>query len=62
MLGATARSPANDGSVTIHFGVDAAEENYLPFTDGWNYLIRCYLPGWQIIEGAWTPPAAKPAE
>lgn len=54
--------PNADGSVTIHFGGDPNSDNYLPITDGWNYLVRCYLPGWEIIEGNWTPPAAKPAE
>lgn len=49
----------DDGSVTIHFGGDQGASNYLPITDGWNYVVRCYLPGWQIIEGNWTPPAAK---
>jgi hypothetical protein len=47
----------NDGTVTIHFGGDPQATNYLPITDGWNYVVRCYLPGWQIIEGNWTPPA-----
>jgi hypothetical protein len=48
-----------DGTVTIHFGGDATSTNYLPITNGWNYTIRCYLPGWQIIEGNWTPPAPQ---
>ncbi|MBI1345292.1 DUF1214 domain-containing protein [bacterium] len=48
------RSP--DGSVTIHFGGNPQATNYLPITEGWNYVVRCYLPGWQIIEGNWTPP------
>lgn len=48
-----------DGSVTIHFGGDPNQPNFLPLTEGWNYLVRCYLPGWQILEGNWTPPAAK---
>ena len=52
----------SDGSVTIHFGGDAQASNYLPITDGWNYIVRCYLPGWQIIEGNWTPPAPQPVE
>jgi hypothetical protein len=47
----------DDGTVTIHFGGDPKASNYLPITDGWNYVVRCYLPGWQIIEGNWTPPA-----
>jgi len=51
-----------DGTVTIHFGGDATATNYLPITDGWNYAIRCYLPGWQIVEGNWTPPAPQPVE
>lgn len=57
----TAR-PNKDGSVTIHFGGDATATNYLPITDGWNYVVRCYLPGWQIIEGNWTPPSPKPLQ
>jgi hypothetical protein len=51
-----------DGTVTIHFGGNPKATNYLPITDGWNYIIRCYLPGWQIIEGNWTPPAPQPVE
>lgn len=54
--------PNADQTVTIHFGGDASAENFLPITPGWNYVLRCYLPGWQIIEGNWTPPAAKPVE
>ncbi|REJ71544.1 MAG: DUF1214 domain-containing protein [Planctomycetota bacterium] len=52
----------DDGSVTIHFGGDPHATNYLPITNGWNYIVRCYLPGWQILEGNWTPPAPQPAE
>jgi hypothetical protein len=48
-----------DGAVTIHFGGDPKATNYLPITDGWNYIVRCYLPGWQILEGNWTPPTPK---
>ncbi len=51
-----------DGSITIHFGGDPQSTNYLPITDGWNYIIRCYLPGWQILEGNWTPPAPAVVE
>ena len=49
-----------DGTVTIHFGGDASMPNHLPITDGWNYIIRCYLPGYPVIEGNWTPPAPEP--
>jgi hypothetical protein len=58
----TTAKPNVDGTVTIHFGGDAKSTNYLPITDGWNYVVRCYLPGWQIIEGNWTPPAPQPVE
>lgn len=51
-----------DGTVTIHFGGDPKAMNYLPITEGWNYIVRCYLPGWQIIEGNWTPPAPMAVE
>lgn len=51
-----------DGGVTIHFGGDPGADNFLPITEGWNYVVRCYLPGWRIIEGDWTPPTATPAE
>lgn len=51
----------DDGTATIHFGGNPKADNYLPITDGWNYVIRCYLPGWQVIEGNWKPPAPQPA-
>lgn len=50
-----------DGSVTIHFGGDPAAANHLPTVEGWNYIVRCYLPGWQMLEGGWNPPAPQPA-
>ena len=49
----------SDGTVTIHFGGDSNSSNYLPIEDGWNYIVRCYVPGWEIIEGNWSPPAPK---
>lgn len=52
----------DDGTVTIHFGGDAKAANYLPITPGWNYVVRCYLPGWQILEGNWKPPEAQAAK
>lgn len=52
----------DDKSVTIHFGGDAAQPNHLPIAEGWNYIVRCYLPGNEIIEGDWTPPAAVPVK
>lgn len=52
--------PNEDGTVTIHFGGNSDQPNYLPITDGWNYLVRLYLPDWEAIEGSWTPPEAQP--
>jgi hypothetical protein len=52
----------DDGTVTIHFGGDGTAANYLPITAGWNYVVRCYLPGWQIIEGNWNPPSPVPVK
>ncbi len=54
--------PNRDGSITIHFGGDPGNPNYLPVTEGWNYIVRLYQPGWQIIEGNWTPPVATQAK
>lgn len=51
-----------DGTVTIHFGGDPNAVNYLPITEGWNYVVRCYLPGWEVIEGNWTPPEPQPVK
>lgn len=52
--------PNADGSTTIHFGGDPSQPNFLPITEGWNYIVRLYLPGWEIIEGNWKTPEAKP--
>ena len=51
-----------DGSMTIHFGGDSKQPNFLPIMDGWNYLVRLYQPRKEILEGSWKFPAAKPAE
>ena len=53
---------AKDGSVTIHFGGDPKADNFLPIVPGWNYIVRMYKPGPEILKGTWTFPAAKPAE
>ena len=31
-----------DGSIIIHFGGDPKQQNYLPITYGWNYIVRLY--------------------
>lgn len=45
-----------DGSITIHFGGDPRSINYIPLTDGWNYVVRLYRPREEILSGNWTFP------
>jgi hypothetical protein len=51
-----------DGSITIHFGGDPKADNFLPIVPGWNYIVRMYQPGQEILNGSWTFPNAKPNE
>ena len=50
---------AKDGSITIHFGGDPKADNFLPIVPGWNYLVRMYKPGPEILDGSWTFPEPK---
>jgi hypothetical protein len=51
-----------DGSMTIHFGGDPKQDNFLPIMDGWNYLVRLYQPRKEIIDGSWKFPAPQPVK
>jgi hypothetical protein len=52
----------DDGSVTVHFGGCSEDRsNYLPITDGWNYIARLYRPRPEVIDGSWVVPAHEPA-
>jgi hypothetical protein len=51
-----------DGGMTIHFGGNPKADNYLPITEGWNYLVRLYLPGNEVLEGDWNPPTPVPVK
>jgi hypothetical protein len=53
---------SKDGSITIHFGGDPKADNFLPIVPGWNYIVRMYQPGPEILNGSWTFPNAKPVE
>jgi hypothetical protein len=50
-----------DKTFTVYFG--AADKcpkdakNRLDITDGWNFLMRCYLPGQSVLNGSYTLPA-----
>jgi hypothetical protein len=54
--------PNADGSITIHFGGDPDQINYLPIAEGWNYAIRMYEPEEEILNGSWTFPRIVPAQ
>lgn len=49
-----------DGSYTINF-VKAIKglPNSLAIEDGWNYVIRLYQPGEEILSGSWKRPALQ---
>lgn len=50
-----------DGSYTIQFGgCDGKIPNCLPIVPGWNYTVRLYRPGPEILNGTWKFPKAKP--
>jgi hypothetical protein len=49
----------NDGSITIHFGGDPKQSNYIPITKGWNYTARLYRPRQEILDGTWKFPEAQ---
>jgi hypothetical protein len=51
--------PNADGSFTIHFGGNSKGKNFLPITEGWNYVIRMYRPRQEIVGGTWSFPRAK---
>ena len=50
-----------DGKITIHFGGDSKQSNYIPIAKGWNYTARLYRPRKEILDGSWTFPNATPA-
>lgn len=51
-----------DGSYTLRFGGDPNSENYLPITEGWNYVVRMYQPRKEILDGEWTFPKIEPVK
>jgi hypothetical protein len=51
-----------DGSITIHFGGDPKQPNFLPIVPGWNYIVRLYRPRKEILDGTWTFPKPQVLE
>jgi hypothetical protein len=56
----TAKKDA-DGGITINFGGDPKQSNYIAITKGWNYTVRLYRPRKEIIDGKWAFPQAQVA-
>lgn len=53
-------TPDDDGSVTIHFGGNPDQPNYLPIVPGWNYIFRAYRPRAEILDRSWAFPQPQP--
>ena len=52
-----------DGAIAIQFGNCSKDApNCLPVTRGWNYMVRLYRPRQEILNGAWSFPAAEPIQ
>ena len=49
----------DDGSVTVRFGGDPDQPNYLPIVPGWCYIFRAYRPREEILDGSWSFPQAE---
>ena len=49
-----------DGIVQVQYGGDRGSVNYLPITEGWNYVVRMYQPRKQVVDGSWKFPDAQP--
>ncbi|MCV6598841.1 MAG: DUF1214 domain-containing protein [Mangrovicoccus sp.] len=51
------------GVVTIHFGgCEDGRINCIPVPENWNYTLRMYQPGPEILDGSWVFPEAQPVE
>jgi hypothetical protein len=51
-----------DGSVTLHFGGDPDQPNFIYIMPGWNYIVRFYRPRKEILDGTWKFPEAQPVK
>ncbi len=49
----------SDGSYTVHFGGEPTNSNYLPITEGWNYVVRMYRPKKEILDQTWNFPSIE---
>lgn len=52
-----------DGTITMHLGgCEDDRMNCLPIMEGWNYTVRLYRPGEQVLDGSWVFPEARPVK
>jgi hypothetical protein len=49
-----------DGGMTVNFGGDPTQPNYLRIMPGWNYTVRLYRPRAEVLEDKWIFPQATP--
>lgn len=52
--------PNDDGSVTIHFGGDPQQRNFIYTPEGWRYLVRLYGTREAIVDGSFQFPKPQP--
>ena len=48
------------GGMTVNFGGDPTQPNYLRIMPGWNYTVRLYRPRAELLEDKWIFPQATP--
>jgi hypothetical protein len=51
-----------DGSVTVQFGGDPRQPNFLPIMKGWNYTVRMYQPQQEVLDRSFVFPKAMPSQ
>jgi hypothetical protein len=52
--------PNDDGSITIHFGGDPDQPNFIYTPEGWRYLVRLYGTRQAIVDGSYRFPTPQP--
>jgi hypothetical protein len=51
----------DDGAITVRFGTEPGDaRNFLPITEGWNYIVRLYRPRPEVLDGSWAFPQPVP--
>ena len=52
---------AKDGTIAVQFGgCTPKTANCLPIMRAWNYVLRMYRPGEEVLDGTWKFPIAEP--